>query len=344
LKDGGATLTAPIILGAGSVSAPSITTTGDTNTGIFFPAADTIAFGEGGAEAMRVDSNGRLGIGTTAPGSALDVKGTVRLSGATSGYVGLAPAAAAGSTTYTLPSADGTSGQFLSTNGSALLSWATALGIAYDRQVFNSSGTWTKPASGTICIVQIWGAGGGGASASNGRGAGGGGGYSCVAFPLSNLTGVSTVTITMGAGGTGTNNATGGTGGSTTFGTYITHVGGGGGTNTTFNCSNFIATGASGRLSATSGIDVIWAAQELSKAASYTQVNQTNTAVNFATNMLAPGHGATGSLGAGASALGGAGGTYSAGAGTAPGGGGGANSGNAAGGAGAIGRMVITVL
>ncbi len=33
---------------AGTAAAPSITTTGDTNTGIFFPAADTIAFTEGG--------------------------------------------------------------------------------------------------------------------------------------------------------------------------------------------------------------------------------------------------------------------------------------------------------
>jgi hypothetical protein len=51
---------------AGTVAAPSITTTGDTNTGIFFPAADTIAFTEGGVEAARFDSSGRFGIGTEA--------------------------------------------------------------------------------------------------------------------------------------------------------------------------------------------------------------------------------------------------------------------------------------
>jgi hypothetical protein len=50
---------------AGSAAAPVITATGDTNTGIFFPAADTIAFAEGGAEAMRIDSSGRLSIGGT---------------------------------------------------------------------------------------------------------------------------------------------------------------------------------------------------------------------------------------------------------------------------------------
>jgi hypothetical protein len=58
---------------AGTVSAPAITTTGDTNTGIFFPAADTIAFAEGGAEAMRIDSSGQVGIGVSSPSATLDV-------------------------------------------------------------------------------------------------------------------------------------------------------------------------------------------------------------------------------------------------------------------------------
>jgi hypothetical protein len=45
---------------AGTAALPAITTSGDTNTGIFFPAADTIAFSEGGAEAMRIDSSANL--------------------------------------------------------------------------------------------------------------------------------------------------------------------------------------------------------------------------------------------------------------------------------------------
>ena len=54
---------------AGTVSAPAITTTGDTNTGIYFPAADTIAFTEGGVESMRIDSSGNVMIaGTNADG------------------------------------------------------------------------------------------------------------------------------------------------------------------------------------------------------------------------------------------------------------------------------------
>jgi hypothetical protein len=68
---GGAVTTAKIASGVtinfadGSASTPSITNDGDTNTGIFFPAADTIAFAEGGVEVARFDSSGNLGIGTT---------------------------------------------------------------------------------------------------------------------------------------------------------------------------------------------------------------------------------------------------------------------------------------
>jgi hypothetical protein len=50
----------------GSAATPAIRGT-DANTGIFFPAADTIAFSEGGAEAMRIDSSGNVGIGTPSP-------------------------------------------------------------------------------------------------------------------------------------------------------------------------------------------------------------------------------------------------------------------------------------
>jgi len=55
----------------GSASTPAVQGT-DTNTGIFFPAADTIAFGEGGTESMRINSDGKVLIGA----SSSDLSGT----------------------------------------------------------------------------------------------------------------------------------------------------------------------------------------------------------------------------------------------------------------------------
>jgi hypothetical protein len=57
----------------GSASTPAIRGT-DTNTGIFFPAADTIAFAEGGAEVARFNSSGDFGIGETSPAAPLHIK------------------------------------------------------------------------------------------------------------------------------------------------------------------------------------------------------------------------------------------------------------------------------
>lgn len=48
----------------GAVGTPSYQGN-DSNTGIFFPAADTIAFAEGGVESMRLDPSGNLLVGTS---------------------------------------------------------------------------------------------------------------------------------------------------------------------------------------------------------------------------------------------------------------------------------------
>ena len=51
--------------GDGAESLPSITNFGDLNTGMWFPAGDTIGFSTAGGERMRIDSSGFMHIGST---------------------------------------------------------------------------------------------------------------------------------------------------------------------------------------------------------------------------------------------------------------------------------------
>jgi hypothetical protein len=91
---------------AGTVSLPAITTTGDTNTGIYFPAADTIAFTEGGVESMRIDSAGLVGIGTSSPSSYNSFADNLVIAGTDTGLT-----IASGTSNYgSIHFADGTSG------------------------------------------------------------------------------------------------------------------------------------------------------------------------------------------------------------------------------------------
>jgi hypothetical protein len=77
--------------GAGAAALPSIAAKGDLDTGMWFPAADTIAASTGGSERLRITSTGNVGIGTSSPTARLQAYGTsgtaqARL-GTANGYV-----------------------------------------------------------------------------------------------------------------------------------------------------------------------------------------------------------------------------------------------------------------
>jgi len=92
--DGG-TLNNPVITGDLSI-ADKIVHTGDTNNAIRFPASDTITAETGGSERVRVDSSGRVGIGTNNPSQKLHLKDTAPMaqieSSSYSSFVGTAEA------------------------------------------------------------------------------------------------------------------------------------------------------------------------------------------------------------------------------------------------------------
>jgi len=144
-----------IVAAAGTASLPALTTTGDVNTGIFFPAADTIAFGEGGAEAMRIDSSGNVGIGTTSPAGPLDVAGndgiTVRRPGQTNGFL-LRPTGTGDGVRFTQ---EGTGDRMIIDSSGNLLVKKTSFNFqTAGFQVQQSSGeTVATRASGTPLVV-----------------------------------------------------------------------------------------------------------------------------------------------------------------------------------------------
>lgn len=117
---------------------------------------------------------------------------------------------------------------------SVIIGGATRLSLPNNVQEFRANGTWTNPGGYRFALVECVGGGGGGGGAqfncpnASYGGGGGGGKRTRVLFNAGQLP--TTVSITVGAGGTGGVGATAGvTGGTSSFGTYLYAYGGGGG-------------------------------------------------------------------------------------------------------------------
>jgi len=130
--------------------------------------------------------------------------------------------------------AKGTASQVLTMNsGATAPEWAAA--SAVDVQIFSSSSTWTRPASGDMVYVRAWGAGGSGGRAGSTDGGGGGGGGTYTEKWLTFTAAGSSQTVTIGAGGAArtSDETDGAAGGNTSFGSLLTAYGGGGGNGNT---------------------------------------------------------------------------------------------------------------
>jgi hypothetical protein len=76
-KTGVGTFASVVRAAGGSTGAPAFSFGSDTNTGMWSPSSDAIAFSTAGSERVRVDSSGNVGIGTTSPSDTLSVAGTL---------------------------------------------------------------------------------------------------------------------------------------------------------------------------------------------------------------------------------------------------------------------------
>lgn len=248
---------------------------------------------------------------------------------------------ASGAINALVPSQAGNASKALVTDGS-IVSW----GSLTNSQVFyyTTTGTpitWTKPSTGVVALVTIWGGGGGGGRFSGGS-AGGGGGGACAQklFQLSDLP--STVTVTIGVGGNGgvASSSNGSAGGTTTFGALLSAFGGGGGGTTTGGGGGgTLSVGGQGSAGGNggNGHGLLFAGGDVDVSGAFGGAGGASSAGTGANSGWGgAGGGATG----GVSINGGNGGGTSV-AGSVPGGGGGRGSGAAAGNGGAGAALIV---
>ena len=329
----------------GNGTTDATVTTGNTSAGKFVvPSGGGLVLSSNSStNAVSISTNGNIGVSNTAPGQKLVVGGTI----------------------------ESTTGGFKFPDGTTQTSYSMLSNV----QIFNASGTWTKPSGYSVnsrVLIQAWGGGGGGGKYNAGSGgAGGGGGAYVSKWVILSALGA-TETVTIGAGGTATTTATtsGGVGGTSSLGSILSAYGGGAGETTAGGGGGgplaapvlVNVTGVAGRPPGLPWIGVFYddgcAAQRSFQGAGATSITLDEVS--------ATDHGGGGGYGcAGAKSLnggGGGGGSGSAGgtsvsggnggagvaltsgiAGTQPGGGGGGTASGTSSGAGGAGRIIVTV-
>jgi len=124
----------------------------------------------------------------------------------------------------------GSTGNVLTSTGSSWISQSVSSIVATATTEYTANTTWNKANVSSACtmaLIECWGGGGGGRggiAGSLGGAGGGGGGYASLIVPLSKLS--NTVAITVGVGGSGSQNVAAGNGTNTSFGSLLIAYGG----------------------------------------------------------------------------------------------------------------------
>ena len=203
--------TTPQLGGSLDVNGNSIVSTSNGNitltpdgTGDVVLSADTVKVGDSNVDAtITTDGTGDLTISTNSGTNS----GTVKIFDGVNGNIEITPngTGVVKLDGLSYPIADGTSGQVLQTNGSGIISFATASSGTPTVNTYDTgtAATYTKPTTANWMQINIWGGGGSGGEGVSGSpcGGGGGGAYNTLIVPFSYLVGA--VTYTVGAGGAG---------------------------------------------------------------------------------------------------------------------------------------------
>lgn len=131
----------------------------------------------------------------TFDGSNLALKSNLILRGSTSGAISFSPPAVAGATSYTLPGADGSNGQVLTTNGTGTLAWTSSTGSLSSFSAGSTGLTPSIPTTGAIVLGGVLNVTNGGTGLSLFTSGG--------ALFASGPTTLSTGTLPISSGGTG---------------------------------------------------------------------------------------------------------------------------------------------